>query len=234
MHHGNIFRDCSGIKGRYTMMWPLDNVKHMLLVCWHVRKQQNLLVRHGEVEIVRICKYGDVGSGCWSLLSLYLPTCQEFDTCQSTRVIQKCNMTRSPGHLTHPCLLKCQLRDLSHVSFPLSSSSPSQCLMRTCHPVLQSMLLGWQRGKPCAFAILYAIFLTKLLWLSCPRDPFVHHGQHFGRMVHAMCNVNSLICNSIGNKGEEPFPEESLTDESVLFFLFSISSELMYASQMQG
>ena len=55
--------------------------------------------------------------------------------------------------------LKCQLRDLSHVSFPLSSSSPSRCLTRTHHPVPQSTLLSWQRGKPRAFAILYATFL---------------------------------------------------------------------------
>jgi hypothetical protein len=62
-------------------------------------------------------------------------------------------------------------------------------------------------------------FLTKLLWLSRPGDPLVHHGRHFGRTVHAMCNVNALICNGIGHMGEEPVPEESLTDELVLFFL---------------
>ena len=49
-----------------------------------------------------------------------------------------------------------------------------------------------------------------------------------------MCNVNALICNGIGHMGEEPIPEESLTDELVLFFHFSISSELMHAAQMQG
>ena len=61
-------------------------------------------------------------------------------------------------------------------------------------------------------------FLTKLLWLSCPGDPFVHHGRHFGRTVHAMCNVHALICNGVGRMGEEPAPEESLTYELVLVF----------------
>jgi hypothetical protein len=100
--------------------------------------------------------------------------------------------------------------------------------------VPQSTLLGWQRGKPRAFAILYAIFFDHIVVVSRPGDPFVHHGRHFGRTVHAMCNVNALICNGIGHMGEEPVPEESLTDELVLFFLFSIRSELMHASQMQG
>lgn len=69
---------------------------------------------------------------------------------------------------------------------------------------------------------------TKLYWLSRPGDPFVHHGRHFGRTVHAMCNVYALICNGIGHMGEEPVPEESLTYELVLVFLFSTTSELMH------
>ncbi|KAF8342369.1 hypothetical protein F5887DRAFT_1215964 [Amanita rubescens] len=28
-------------------------------------------------------------------------------------------------------------------------------------------------------------------------DPFVHHGRHFGRTVHAMCNVQALITNCL-------------------------------------
>ena len=61
--------------------------------------------------------------------------------------------------------------------------------------------------------------LTNLLWLSRPGDPFVHHGRHFGRTVHAMCNVHALICNGIGHLGEELVPEESLTYElDIVFF----------------
>jgi hypothetical protein len=65
------------------------------------------------------------------------------------------------------------------------------------------------------------LLLTKLLWLSRPGDPFVHHGRHFGRTVHAMCNVHALICKGIGHLGEEPVPEESLTYELVLDFFLS-------------
>lgn len=47
-------------------------------------------------------------------------------------------------------------------------------------------------------------------------DPLVHHGRHFGRTVYAMCNVRSLITNSVlrleeSDNGE--IVEESLTSE---------------------
>jgi len=32
---------------------------------------------------------------------------------------------------------------------------------------------------------------------SVTQDPLVHHGWHFGRMVHAFCNVQTLLMNSI-------------------------------------
>jgi len=117
-----------------------------------------------------------------------------------------------------------------------SSSSPFRCLTRTRHPVPQSTLLSWQRGKPRALAVqvLYAIIHDQILWLSRPGDPFVHHGRHFGRTVHTMCNIHALICKGIGHLGEEPAPEESLTYELVLVFFFSIASELMHTSKTQG
>ena len=42
--------------------------------------------------------------------------------------------------------------------------------------------------------------------------PLVHHGRHFGRSIHALCNVHALINNGIirmGERSEEP--EESFT-----------------------
>ncbi|KAF8313931.1 hypothetical protein F5887DRAFT_895973, partial [Amanita rubescens] len=45
-------------------------------------------------------------------------------------------------------------------------------------------------------------------------DPFVHHGRHFGRTVHAMCNVQALIANSLllfGQDGEVAL--ETLTSQ---------------------
>ncbi|KJA16430.1 hypothetical protein HYPSUDRAFT_107673, partial [Hypholoma sublateritium FD-334 SS-4] len=43
-------------------------------------------------------------------------------------------------------------------------------------------------------------------------DPLVHHGRHFGRTVHALCNVHALVNNGIirmGERSEEP--EEAFT-----------------------
>ena len=55
----------------------------------------------------------------------------------------------------------------------------------------------------------YAEFLN-----SCTSDPFVHHGRHFGRAVHALCNVKSLIVKGILRMGElSDEPDESFTYE---------------------
>ncbi|KIJ58978.1 hypothetical protein HYDPIDRAFT_118906 [Hydnomerulius pinastri MD-312] len=44
------------------------------------------------------------------------------------------------------------------------------------------------------------------------QDPLVHHGRHFGRAVHAFCNVQTLISNGITLMGErDDEPEEDLT-----------------------
>ncbi|KAH7904496.1 hypothetical protein BJ138DRAFT_1237326, partial [Hygrophoropsis aurantiaca] len=48
----------------------------------------------------------------------------------------------------------------------------------------------------------------------CHADPLVHHGRHFGRTVHALCNVQALITNGILRLGElADEPEESFTAE---------------------
>ncbi|KAF8956821.1 hypothetical protein BDZ97DRAFT_1763403 [Flammula alnicola] len=40
-------------------------------------------------------------------------------------------------------------------------------------------------------------------------DPLVHHGRHFGRSIHALCNVHALINNGIIHMGEcSEEPEE--------------------------
>lgn len=43
-------------------------------------------------------------------------------------------------------------------------------------------------------------------------DPLVHHGRHFGRTVHALCNIHALISNGIIRLGEQAEePEEEFT-----------------------
>jgi hypothetical protein len=52
--------------------------------------------------------------------------------------------------------------------------------------------------------------------LSRASDPLIHHGRHFGRTVHAMCNVQALITNGILRMGDD-VPDESRTSAYVLF-----------------
>ena len=32
---------------------------------------------------------------------------------------------------------------------------------------------------------------------SCIADPLVHHGRHFGRTIHALCNVQALLTKGV-------------------------------------
>ena len=59
--------------------------------------------------------------------------------------------------------------------------------------------------------------LTMSLFLrSCLTDPLVHHGRHFGRTVHALCNISALLTNGLLRLGEQAGePEESFTYEYV-------------------
>ena len=56
-----------------------------------------------------------------------------------------------------------------------------------------------------------------LSWLSRTGDPLIHHGRHFGRTVHAMCNVQVLIINGLLHLSETDgeVQEETLTYEFV-------------------
>jgi hypothetical protein len=50
-------------------------------------------------------------------------------------------------------------------------------------------------------------------------DPLVHHGRHFGRTVHALCNVQSLLTNGLLLEAElVDQPLESLSAEYVFIF----------------
>jgi hypothetical protein len=54
--------------------------------------------------------------------------------------------------------------------------------------------------------------------ISCMTDPLVHHGRHFGRTVHSLCNVTALVNNGLLYIGEfSGQPEETFTHECVLF-----------------
>ncbi|KJA15039.1 hypothetical protein HYPSUDRAFT_109097, partial [Hypholoma sublateritium FD-334 SS-4] len=56
-------------------------------------------------------------------------------------------------------------------------------------------------------------------------DPLVHHGHHFGRTIHALCNIHALINNGIirmGERSEEPdeaFTPQELREHSIFLAL---------------
>ena len=36
-------------------------------------------------------------------------------------------------------------------------------------------------------------------FIRCGTDPLVHHGKHFGHTVHTMCNISTLINNTLSH-----------------------------------
>lgn len=48
---------------------------------------------------------------------------------------------------------------------------------------------------------------------SCIADPFVHHGRHFGRTIHALCRVHAVLNNGILRESSILEDEEELATE---------------------
>jgi hypothetical protein len=48
---------------------------------------------------------------------------------------------------------------------------------------------------------------------SCMSDPLVSYGRHFGRTIHALCNVRILVTNGLLRMSELAEPIESPTPE---------------------
>jgi hypothetical protein len=50
--------------------------------------------------------------------------------------------------------------------------------------------------------------------LSRLSDPLVHHGRHFGRTIHALCRVHSLLTKGLMRETDPGYDsEETLTAE---------------------
>ena len=75
--------------------------------------------------------------------------------------------------------------------------------------------------------------LTLPCWLSCTGDLLIHHGQHFGRTVHAMCHVQVLIINGFlcMSEADGEVQEETLTYE---FIPELLSLSFTYVLWVQG
>jgi hypothetical protein len=62
------------------------------------------------------------------------------------------------------------------------------------------------------FSLTTSDYLKNLV--SCNTDPLIHHGHHFCRTVHALCNVQALLTNGILRSVElAEEPEENFTAE---------------------
>ena len=66
------------------------------------------------------------------------------------------------------------------------------------------------RKKPYVLLLDLNLIVT-LLCISTTQDPLVHHGRHFGRAVHAFCNVQTLILNGLQAMCDDAPDDESLT-----------------------
>lgn len=97
---------------------------------------------------------------------------------------------------------------------PSTSPSASSCGRRQ----RESALHMGPRKKP------YVLYLETVTchcidftgYGSCISDPLIHHGRHFGRTLHALCNIHSLIGNGILRLielDENPDAEDSFTTE---------------------
>ena len=69
-------------------------------------------------------------------------------------------------------------------------------------------------------SIFYTIGLTN--YYSCKGDPLVHHGRHFCRTIHAMCNIHALLTQSIIREVEqvEATDEDFSVEFVVVFFAY--------------
>jgi len=79
-----------------------------------------------------------------------------------------------------------------------------------------ALQLGPRKKARVSSVLLDSPFALQKFLASCISDPLIGHGRHFGRTVHALCNVGSLLTNGILRLGEQADePEESFTAEYV-------------------
>jgi hypothetical protein len=66
------------------------------------------------------------------------------------------------------------------------------------------------------------------------QDPLVHRGHHFGRAIHAFCNIQILLMNAIVLLSENANDDDSLTATYVTTFLFEECNSLYYIPLEKG
>ena len=87
--------------------------------------------------------------------------------------------------------------------------------MTGCHLPVESacVLVLYSRVQEKRCALLFQAFkflIISLLYTRTVQDPLVHHGHHFGRAVHAFCNIQMLIVNGLQAMCDDTPLDESL------------------------
>ena len=77
---------------------------------------------------------------------------------------------------------------------PLMILHKTKSLVRSVDPLVHC---NWdqERGH-LYFDILFKNWLIAFS-IRTTQDPLVHHGRHFGRAMHAFCNVQTFITNGL-------------------------------------
>ena len=78
------------------------------------------------------------------------------------------------------------------------------------HAGSNALQLG-PRKKPYVALLSFEPLVSLPSTCSTSQDPLVHHGRHFGRTVHAFCNVQTLIVNGLQSMYDDGPDDESLT-----------------------
>lgn len=125
--------------------------------------------------------------------------------------------------ITHcPPVSKSEFYSLSHPTYPSPSNNMADT--PTCTATLtvlgkrlrdDALQLGPRKKAFVKVTISSSVF-GGLTWEinRCISDPLVHHGRHFGRTVHALCTVSSIITNGLLRMGDlANEPDESFSPE---------------------
>lgn len=107
----------------------------------------------------------------------------------------------SPAHPTSTvilplvlCPLMCSLT-LTYTLHPVPSDSPHE-------------------GSPCMSRFTaHLIPFVSFFEARRSTDPLVHFGRHFGRTIHALCNVHTILCNGVLQLGDKEEGDEAAIKE---------------------
>jgi hypothetical protein len=81
-------------------------------------------------------------------------------------------------------------------------------------PVNARVPCNLAHARRCECKLFLLLITLTVFLIRCGTDPLVHHGRHFGRTIHALCNVRALISGGLlrmvelANRDEDTFPLE--------------------------